>query len=860
VCYLVRAKLFQKVNQLLSRASAYRRVALLPYGATFIWKQPVLISSILITGFLLGVRQLEILQPLELREFDRATQLKPEKGLDPRILLVEITEADIQAQKEWPLSDQTVAKLIAKLQSYQPKVIGLDIYRDLSHPPGNTELQKQLQARNIIVINKLGDNGNNQVSPPPGVPKERIGFNDFVLDPDGVIRRNFIYAAINEEKYYSFALRVSQSYLRDKQLGITVDRYALYLGKTAFPVLENNSAGYQNIDAQGYQILLNYRSRNVARRVRLTQVLNGRLNRDWVKDKVVLIGTTAPSLKDMFFTPYNANDQKKATMPGVIIHAQMVSQILSTVLDEQPITWYLPQWLEWFWVWFWSLIGAVLVWRFRHPVTLAFAAILAIGGLFGICFAGFLQGGWIPFYVPALALVITGGSGGIYRRFHDACYDSLTGLPNRALFLKQVQNAIAHIQKHNNSLVALIFLDLDGFKVVNDSFGHQGGDRLLLAVTKRLKGCLRPIDTLARIGEDEFAILLSVISDVSQATVIADKIQNKLSLPFNINGQEIFTTASFGIALNAAGKNQQSGELLRDAHTAMYRAKILGKARYEVFSSSMRTQIVNRLQLETDLRRAIAFISERKNQVFALHYQLIVSLKTGKIAGFEVLVRWQHQGKFISPVEFIPVAEETGLIIPLGEWILTESCRQWRVWQEQFPMYSPLMLSVNISSQQFSQPDLTERIEQILKTTGMDGNSLKLEITESMAMKDVESTIATILRLKALKMRFSIDDFGTGYSSLSYLHRFPVDTLKVDRSFVSRMDETSEDRAIVQSIIMLGHNLGMDVVAEGVETAEQMQRLRALQCDYGQGYFFSKPLNSEAATALLATNPQWLIE
>lgn len=834
------------------------------------YQKPVLISSVLITGLLLGVRQIGGLQPFELMEFDSATQLKPEIRQDQRIVVVEITEADIQSQKQWPLSDQTVAKLIAKLQLNRPQVIGLDLYRDVPHLPGNKELLKELKAPNIIAITKLGDTENRDVPPPPGIPESQIGFNDFVLDSDGVIRRNFMYAFVKPTKFYSFALQVSLNYLKDRNITFKVNRNAIALGQTAFPALQANSGGYQNVDTSGYQVLLNYRSRDIAKKITLTQVLKGQFDPSLVKDKVVLIGTTAPSGKDFFFTPYNAGDRKKAVIPGVLVHAQMVSQILSTVLDAQPLFWFFPQWLEALWVWGWSLVGGILVWRFRHPLFLGMAGTVTLGGLFGIWLVCFMSAGWIPFVVPALALVATGGSVGVYKLFYDAFYDVLTNLPNRALFLKQVQKAIAHsahTHQGNNFLVAIIFLDLDRFQVINDSFGHTVGDQLLLAVTQRLKQCLHPTDKVARIGGDEFAILLADISDVSQATLLADQIQTELTKPFNLKGQEIFITACFGIAFNRIDRQEpdrlslqkcQPGELLRDAHTAMYRAKTLGKARYEVFSTGMRSQVVTRLKLETDLHRAVDALTLGTSQEFILNYQAIVSLKTGKIAGFEALVRWQQpQGKVISPVDFIPVAEETGLIVPLGLWIFQESCRQLQIWQKQFPLEPPLMLSINLSGGQFSQPNLIAQIAQTLEKTQLDGQTLKLEITESMAMNDVEAAIETILRLKALNLRFSIDDFGTGYSSLSYLHRFPVDTLKIDRSFVSRMQETSEDAAIVQTIIMLSHSLGMDVVAEGVETEVQMEKLRELQCEYGQGYFFSKPLSSESATALLATQPQW---
>jgi diguanylate cyclase (GGDEF)-like protein len=484
-----------------------------------------------------------------------------------------------------------------------------------------------------------------------------------------------------------------------------------------------------------------------------------------------------------------------------------------------------------------------------------------VAGLFGICFGIFTQAGWIPLIPPALALVATGASVVAYKLLYNAFHDRLTNLPNRELFLKRLQSAIrrsatryalADAKHGHTALFAVLFLDIDSFKDVNDRMGLRIGEQVLVNTARRLKTFLRRRDTLARVGGDEFAILLEDIDDISEASRMADLLQQQMVKPFSLNGQEIFTSASIGIALNQVGQDHQPEALLRDAHTAMYRAKALGKARYEVFATAMRAQVVKRLQLETDLRRAV------ERQEFHLNYQPIISLKTGKIAGFEALVRWQHpQQGFVSPVDFIPVTEETGLIIPLGQWILKEACRQLCIWHEQFPAEPPLTIAVNLSVQQFSQPDLVDFIEQTLKTAGVDASSLKLEITESMAMKDVEAAIALLLRLKGLNLRLSIDDFGTGYSSLSYLHRFPVDTLKVDRSFVSRMEDTSENAAIVETIIMLSHNLGMDAIAEGVETATQRDRLQALNCEYGQGYFFSKPLNSEAATALLAAGTQW---
>ncbi len=818
--------------------------------------QSVFAASLFVTSLVLGVRNLGGLQLLELRAFDQMIRLQPSAEPDPRILVVAITEADIQAQNRWPLSDQTVAQVLAKLQKYRPKVIGLDIHRNIPQLPGRQALLKEIQATNIITINELGDTNSEGVPSLPGVPQERIGFNDFVLDPDGVVRRNFMYAFQGKDKFYSFSLQLSRRYL-GTQGSLKVTPNFLQLGKTVFTPLEANSGGYHNIDALGYQILLSYRSPLApARRVTLTQVLNGQVNPAWVQDKIVLIGSTAPSLKDLFLTPYSAVQKANPGMSGVVLHAQLLSQILSTVLDRQPLFWFWHEWGEALWIWAWSLLGGILAWRLRHPFSLGLTGIVALVSLLGICYGIFTQAGWIPLLPPALALVITGASVIAYKLLHNTFYDALTGLPNREMFLKQLQRAIAPMP--NRASLAVLFLDIDRFKIVNNSLGHSTGDQLLVKATSRLKLHLYSTDVLARVGGDEFAILLKNIKNVREATCIADQLQKELSFPFRLAGEEIFTSVSIGIALNQAEHTHQPEELLRDAHTAMYRAKALGKARYEVFAAGMHIQDVKRMQLETELRRSLVSRFAPKNHEFQLHYQPIVSLLTGRIAGFEALVRWQHpQHGFISPEEFIPVAEETGLIIELGKWIFQEACRQLAIWQVQFPVEPPLTLSVNLSGEQFSQPDLVEYIKQTLKTTKLDGRSLKLEITESVAMKDVESTIALLLRLRKLNLRLSIDDFGTGYSSLSYLHRFPIDTLKVDRSFVSRMGERSEDAAIVQTIVILSHTLGMDVVAEGVETAAQQAQLQTLNCEYGQGYFFSQPLNSEAAAALLATQPQW---
>lgn len=828
-------------------------------------RHPVFVTGIVITAVVLGVRQIGGTQPWELLTLDQMLRLRADQTEDPRLLIVAITEADIKAQNRWPISDAVLAQVLAKLQQQQPRTIGLDIYRDVPHEPGHAALLKQLQADNVMGIKLLGTADKDAVSGPPGMPEARVGFSDIVLDPDAVVRRNWLYSHTQTEELYSFSLRLALHYLGNPSLTLRANQ-GLQIGGTWLPSLQENSGGYEVLDDRGYQVILNYRSDNLpARQVTLTQVLNDQVDPAWIRDKLVLIGTTAPSVKDLFLTPYNLANGKNPEMPGVVVHAHKTSQILSAVLDGRSLIWYAPEPVEALWLAVWALLGGGLGWRLRHPLSLGIVTATGFSGLFAICVATFFQGGWIPFVPAAIAFGGANIAMLTYRMLHDALHDDLTGLPNRALMTNRLQWLISRQHKQrrpkrfvlaksptDETSMALLFLGLDNFKTLNDSLGHRIADELLVEISQRIRTCLRSQDQLARVGGDEFAILLNPVRDADEVAHIADLVQKQVKMPFELSGQKIVTTASVGIVLDQPDYTAHPEDLLRDAHTAMNQAKAAGKARYQVFRAGMREQAMTRLQLESDLRRAI----ERAE--FELYYQPVVALATGHIAGFEALLRWHHpQRGFVHPVEFIPVAEETDLIIPIGQWVTREACRQLKAWQELFPQELPLNVSVNLSGRQFAQADLIEQMEQILAETGLDGRSLKLEITESIAMTDVEATIDLLLRFKALDLQLSIDDFGTGYSSLSYLHRFPTDTIKVDRSFVSRMGDIREDAHIVQTIVMLGHNLNMSIVAEGVETAEQLAQLRSLKCEYAQGYFFSRPVPRLKAEELLKANPQW---
>jgi diguanylate cyclase (GGDEF)-like protein len=427
----------------------------------------------------------------------------------------------------------------------------------------------------------------------------------------------------------------------------------------------------------------------------------------------------------------------------------------------------------------------------------------------------------------------------VYNAFHDA----LTGLPNRALFMDRLQHIITVSKRRANEIYAVLFLDMDRFKIVNDSLGHTVGDQILVAMGQKLSECLRPGDTVARLGGDEFAVLLHNIKEVKDAVEVAERIHQKLAAPLMVKSHEVFSSVSIGIAMNSA-HYERPEQVLRDADIAMYQAKARGSACHEIFDPKMHANILDRLQLEADMRGAL------DHKEFILFYQPIIDLKTHQLISFEALVRWNHPTRgLIYPLEFIPMAEENGLINAIGEWILRESCHELRMLQERYPKEPPLKMSVNISGKQFTQRDLASKVADIITEAGIDARTLALEITESMIMENVDTAVETMKQLRSMGVQIHIDDFGTGYSSLSYLHRFPIDAIKIDRTFINKLTADGKNKEIIQSILSLASSLNFEVIAEGVEMNHQLVNMQNMHCQFGQGFLISVPMEPGAIDA-----------
>ena len=431
---------------------------------------------------------------------------------------------------------------------------------------------------------------------------------------------------------------------------------------------------------------------------------------------------------------------------------------------------------------------------------------------------------------------------------HAALHDPLTGLPNKLLLLDLIEHALGRCKRRNDYMFAVLVFNLDRFHLVNDGLGHAMGDQLLNAVAQRLKPCFRSVDTMARLSGDEFGVLLDDINDVSDAIRVSDRIQEQLASPFQCGSQEVFTSGRMGVALSTTGY-ERAEDALRDATLALHRVTSGTAVRHAVFDPVMQHRAHARLELETDLRWAM------EREEFRVFYQPIVSLKSGEITDVEALLRWEHPRRgLLEPPEFLSVAEETGLIIPLGLWVLEHSCGQLRGWQEQISTESPLSLSVNLSGKQVLWEDMAQHVERVLEETGLDGRSLRLEMTETVMMDDADPMLSVLADLKKLNVSLDIDAFGIGYSSLRYLHQFPIDSLKIDRSFIANLHTSSESQEIVRTILALAQNIGVRVVAEGVETPDELDLLKELNCELAQGHLFSKPIRHEEITPLIGSH------
>lgn len=438
------------------------------------------------------------------------------------------------------------------------------------------------------------------------------------------------------------------------------------------------------------------------------------------------------------------------------------------------------------------------------------------------------------------------------RLRHESMHDALTGLPNRSLFHDRIQQCLMRCKRRKNYRFAVLLLDLDRFKVINESLGHAAGDKLLVTLSERLQKCLREGDTavLARMGGDEFTVLLDDVGEYTDAVRVAERIQEAFSQPVDFDGHDISSTVSIGI-VNGGAQYESARDLLRDADAAMYRAKAAGKARYAVFNAAVHQSAVDRLRMESDLRKAL----ERHELILA--YQPVMSLADRTLVGFEALVRWEHpvRGR-IAPGDFIGVAEDMGLIVPIGQWVIEEACRQLAKWHERYPEQSTLSVAVNLSRKQLADAELVAHLKKVMAETHIAPSALKLEITESSIMEDVEAAEQVLRQIHSLGVSLHMDDFGTGYSSLSCLHQFPLDGLKIDRSFILNGTGRRDYVAVIQAIVALAHNLNMRVVAEGLETVEQVAMLQALESDYGQGYYFAPPLTPEAAEKYIRSQRQ----
>jgi diguanylate cyclase (GGDEF)-like protein len=806
----------------------------------------IILSGLITTAVLSSFQTLQITEPLELFLFDHAVRLRSDQPTDSRLLIVGLTDEDI-ANYGWPLPENILASLLSKLQANNPRVIGLDLYQQETE---SSQLAEQFAKDNVVGIYKADtENHSSSRQNLTAISQERLGFSDLVIDRDGIVRRSLLFVGADEvydDPFYSFALLLTLNYLGIEKDEFKVTPYSLQVKGVELPILNKGSGGYQGIDNSGYQILLRYRNRDYsASQVSITDVLDNKVRPELIKNKIVILGSTNSSLKDYFYTPYSAKQANQFVMPGVFIHAQITSQLLDIIINEPNALYrFIPVWAEPILVFTFSIIGGLISWHLKRNFLKLISISMLIAVILITSYCLFLGMLWIPAAEVILGILLSASLTTGQRLLYQSAYDESSKLPKRDLFIAEIKKGLRVVSPEPYfSQVFIIFIGIDRIDAINKSLGYQAGEEIIKLVFQKIKSHIPRAAKIARLGDSEFAIFLKAEGETLRTH--ADQIYSLLNEPISLNDNLLLLNAHIGISSSTIEQPLNAEKLIQNAHLAMYQNRLSKPSKYTLFSNQMLSVDNDRLLLESNLLRAI------EQESFLLLYQPIVNLKSQTLAGFEALLRWpQEDGSHISPEKFIPIAEETGLILPLGGWVIQTALKQLRAWKSLSQNHK-LTISINLSGYQLCQDDLLEFIKKALLENNIQGNEISLEITENIIINDIDRSINLMSQLKALGVRFSIDDFGTGYSSLSYLHRLPLDTVKIDKSFINSIHNSIEDSVIVKTILSLSRSLNLNVVAEGIETAGQAEVLRRNLCEYGQGYFFGRPLTVEQVERVL---------
>ncbi len=806
----------------------------------------ILLSGLVTTALLSLGQTLQITESLELLLFDHGVRATNDQGSDSRLLVVGLTDEDI-ANYGWPLPEPILAKLLRNLQAQEARVIGLDLYR---HRVQSQELAEEFKQDNVVSIFKVDEEGKFPDEAKDSIlPRSQMGFSDLVIDKDGVVRRSLLFVDStypDTEAFYSFALKTTLNYLNIGHHELLAEQDSLKIRDISIPALHKGDGGYQKVDDSGYQILLRYRDRlSPAIEISVTEVLENTADPELIKDKIVLIGSINSSIKDYFYTPYSAKQTSHFVMPGVFVHAQIISHLLDIFEnDERAVYYFIPVWLEPIFIFSLTILVGYITWDikriFYKLVVISILSILILLTSYTLL----LSMVWIPTADLILGVLLSTTLMTGQRLLYQSAYDELTQLPKREVFIRQTTQKLRKIKTQSDiSSVNIAFIDLERIKLFNRILGYSTGEKITKKVVDKLKCILPSTSSMARLGDTEFVIFW--LTEDSKDSFCLEVIQKKLDEPIQFFGKKLILNSHIGVAKSSVINPLNSGQLIQIAHSKMHQSKLSQRSKRAFSHDRNLNDDSYRLSLESHLLEAL------ETKKFELFYQPIVALDTGTISGFEALVRWpQEDGSYASPESFIPVAEEVGLILPLSEWIIETAFCQLSQWKEHFPD-KELTISVNLSGHQFDQDNLLTVIHKALSVSHLRGTDVHFEITESMVMQDMKHAVLLMTQLRKLGIKLDMDDFGTGYSSLSYLHQLPLDTIKIDKSFISRIQYNLRDSAIVNAILGISRSLEMDVVAEGIETATQAQVLRESSCTYGQGYFFNRPLNVTQATEVL---------